>query len=57
MQAIAAWFRHFNETTGINLTIAYDPFDQARFLHGLLITLELSGVTLVASVLVGIVGA
>ena len=57
MQAIAAWFRHFNETTGINLTIAYDPFDQARFLHGLLITLELSGVTIVASVLVGIVGA
>lgn len=57
MHAIATWFRHLHETTGINLTIAYDPFDRARFLHGFVVTLELSAVTIVGSVLVGIVGA
>ena len=57
MHAIASWFRHLNDTAGINLTIAYDPFDRARFFHGALITLELSAITIVASVLVGIIGA
>jgi polar amino acid transport system permease protein len=57
MNGIAAWFRHLHETTGINLTIAYDPFDRARFFHGLLVTLELSGITIAASVIVGIIGA
>jgi polar amino acid transport system permease protein len=57
MNAIAAWFRHLNETTGINLTIAYDSFDRARFLNGLLTTLELCAITITASVVVGIIGA
>jgi len=34
MQMIAAWFKHLYQTTGINLTIFYDPFDRARFLTG-----------------------
>jgi polar amino acid transport system permease protein len=54
---IAAWFKHLNSTTGVNFTIFYDPFDRARFLHGFWLTLELSGVTILGSVLVGIVGA
>lgn len=57
MHAIAIWFRHLHETTGINLTIAYDQFDRARFLSGLVVTLELSAVSIVGSVVVGIVGA
>ena len=57
MTGVAAWFRHLHETTGINLTIAYDTFDRARFLNGLLVTLELSAITIVASLLVGIIGA
>lgn len=57
MHAIVTWFRHLDETTGINLTIAYDPFDRARFLSGFLITLELSGISIVGSVVVGIIGA
>jgi polar amino acid transport system permease protein len=57
MNGIATWFRHLHETTGINLTIAYDPFDRARFFHGLLVTLELSAVTIAGSVVVGIIGA
>ena len=54
---IAAWFSHLNDTTGINFTIFYDSFDGARFLKGFLVTLELCGVTLFGSVLVGILGA
>lgn len=57
MHGIALWFRHLNETTGINLTIAYDPFDRTRFVAGFLVTLELSAVSIAGSVLVGIVGA
>ena len=55
--AIANWFSHLNDTTGVNFTIFYDPYDRARFLDGFWLTLELSGVTIVGSVLVGIVGA
>lgn len=57
MDAIAAWFRHLYQTTGINVTIVYDPFDRARFLHGFLVTSELSVVCVVGSVIVGVVGA
>lgn len=54
---IADWFRHLNATTGINFTVFYDPFDATRFVHGLWVTIELSVVTIIASVLVGVIGA
>lgn len=54
---LALWFRHLNAATGINLTIAYDPFDRGRFAHGFLTTIELSVITIAGSVLVGIIGA
>lgn len=57
MHGIATWFRHLYETTGINLTIAYDPFDRARFLDGFLVTLELSAITIIGSIVVGVIGA
>lgn len=57
LPGIAGWFAHLNATTGINFTVFYDPFDRARFIHGFWVTLELSGVTIFGSVLVGIVGA
>ena len=57
MNAIAQFFRHLYQTTGINLTIFYDPFDRARFLHGLEITIELSVITILASIFIGVVGA
>ncbi len=44
-------------TTGINLSIAYDPFDRTRFLHGLLVTIELSAITIVLSIVIGVIGA
>jgi len=55
--AIAAWFSHLNDTTGINFTIFYDPFDASRFLQGFWLTLALSGVTILGSVAVGVIGA
>jgi len=57
MNVIAAWFKQLYQTTGINLTIFYDPFDRARFLHGFLVTIELSVICLVASMIVGVIGA
>src|SRR5262249_12600221 len=51
------WFRTLHETTGINLTIFYDPFDRARFFNGFLTSLRLMGICLVASVAIGVVGA
>ncbi|MGA9866419.1 MAG: amino acid ABC transporter permease [Acetobacteraceae bacterium] len=54
---LEAWFKHLYATTGINLTIAYDPFDRARFLHGLLVTIELSVITIVCSIVIGVIGA
>src|ERR1700733_7535973 len=57
MNPLAAWFSHLNDTTGINFTVFYDPFDGVRFFQGFLVTLELCGVTILGSVLVGILGA
>lgn len=57
MDIIAAWFKHLYETTGVNLTIFYDPFDRARFLDGLLVTFELSVICIAGSIVVGVVGA
>ncbi|MGH7156400.1 MAG: amino acid ABC transporter permease [Acetobacteraceae bacterium] len=54
---IADWFRQLYATTGINLTIFYDPFDRSRFLHGLATTIELSVICLLASVAIGVIGA
>src|SRR6202045_1925515 len=51
------WFRTLHETTGINLTIFYDPFDRARFFNGFLTSLRLMAVCLVCSVAIGVVGA
>jgi len=54
---LAQWFRRLNETAGINLPMFYDPFDRARFLHGLWVTIALSIITILASIVIGIVGA
>src|SRR4029453_168769 len=57
MQPIYDWFREFYERTGINLTFIYDDFDRARIIKGFLLTLELSVITIILSILVGIAGA
>lgn len=57
MDTFFQWFRVLYDDTGINLTIFYDEFDRVRFIDGLFTTIELSAVCLVASALIGIVGA
>jgi len=57
VSAVWDWFRTLYETTGIKLTILYDAFDRARFANGFLTSVRLMAVCLVASVMVGIVGA
>lgn len=57
MTALADWFRWLYDATGINLTYMYDAFDQARILTGIWLTLELSAVTIVLSILIGVFGA
>lgn len=54
---IEAWFRWLYDATGINLTIFYDSYDRRRFIEGVVLTLQLSVACIVASVVIGIVGA
>jgi polar amino acid transport system permease protein len=57
MEFFEDFFRGLADTRGINLSIAYDPLDRARFLRGLWTTITLSTICLVLSVIIGIVGA
>lgn len=57
MQRIYDWFRWLYDTTGINLNYMYDDFDRARMLKGVWLTLELSIITVLLSILVGMIGA
>jgi polar amino acid transport system permease protein len=56
-QPLWDWFRVLYETTGIKFTIFYDAFDRVRFLNSFLTSVRLMGVCLVASVVIGVVGA
>jgi polar amino acid transport system permease protein len=57
LQPIWDWFRTLHETTGINLTIFYDAFDRARFFASFITSLRLMILSLVASVIIGVIGA
>src|SRR5205085_5259593 len=57
LQPLWDWFRVLNETTGIKLTIFYDAFDRARFFNGFFTSVRLMAMCLVASVIIGVVGA
>jgi polar amino acid transport system permease protein len=57
MQPIYDWFQQLYDTTGINLPFIYDGFDRARMLRGLWLTIELSIITIILSVAIGVVGA
>src|SRR6266850_2548471 len=57
LQPLWDWFRVLHDTTGIKLTIFYDAFDRGRFIGGFLTSIRLMGVCLVASVVIGVIGA
>ena len=57
LQPLWDWFQVLYETTGIKFTIFYDAFDRVRFLNSFLTSVRLMGICLVASVVIGVVGA
>ena len=57
MDGVAPWFLWLHQAHGANFTILYDAFDSARFLRGIGTTIRLAVVSIVASILVGILGA
>lgn len=57
IEAIQDWFRRLYETTGYNFTVFYDPYDWDRYVAGLRTTLLLAVSTILASLVIGAVGA
>jgi polar amino acid transport system permease protein len=57
MGIFADYFHWLADAHGINFSIFYDPFDQARFLRGLATTIWLSLICILASVVLGLAGA
>ena len=57
LQNVADWFRWLHTAHGINLTIFYDPIDARKFASGIWTTIELSVACIIASTIVGVVGA
>src|SRR5262250_2654754 len=51
------WFRQLHAATGIKLTIFYDAFDRTRFINGFLTSVRLMALCIVASVVIGVLGA
>jgi polar amino acid transport system permease protein len=57
MDRVADWFRWLYEAHGINLSLFYDAYDGERFLGGLATTVKLSVVAILASLVLGLLGA
>ncbi|MGD9769866.1 MAG: amino acid ABC transporter permease [Pseudolabrys sp.] len=57
MFGIDDWFRRLYDTSGINFTYLYDAYDRGRFLAGIVLTLELATICIIASIVIGVVGA
>lgn len=53
---IASFFTWLNDAYGLNFSIFYDAFDQARFLKGLWTTVYICLVSITASVVLGLLG-
>lgn len=57
MNMIYNWFADLYQQYGINLSVFYDFYDRGRFFGGLMMTLWLSVVSIVLSVVIGVVAA
>src|SRR6476469_8956372 len=57
IEVVQAWFQRLYETTGFNFTVFYDPYDWDRYVAGLRMTLLLGISTILASLVIGAVGA
>lgn len=54
---IAPFFKHLYDATGWNFVIFYDRYEYGRFLHGAAISLELISLSLLLSLVIGVLGA
>jgi polar amino acid transport system permease protein len=57
MDAISDWFQRLYESTGLNFSVFYDPYDWNRYVDGLKMTLILSVTTILISLVLGAAGA
>ena len=57
MEALADWLRELYNDTGINFVHFYDDAERARFLRGMWFTIKLSAVSILASIVIGMIGA
>lgn len=57
MESLADWLRELYADTGINFVHFYDDFERARLLRGMWFTVKLSLISLLASIVIGVVGA
>jgi polar amino acid transport system permease protein len=57
MDAIPDWFQRLYESTGLNFSVFYDPYDWNRYVDGLKMTLILSVTTILLSLVLGAAGA
>ena len=57
MDAIPDWFRELYQSTGLNFTVFYDAYDWNRYVQGVKMTLILSVITILASLVLGALGA
>jgi len=54
LRGVGLWLR---DQFGINLSVLYDPYDAARYLRGLALSVALSATAIVAALLLGYLGA
>ena len=57
MDAISDWFQRLYESTGLNFSVFYDPYDWNRYVDGLKTTLILGVTTILLSLVLGAAGA
>ena len=57
METIELYFLWLKQSQGINLSIGYDAWDRAQFFGGVWLTVQLSVLSILFSLIVGVVGA
>jgi polar amino acid transport system permease protein len=57
MEALADWLKELYNDTGINFVHFYDDYERGRLLRGMWVTIELSVLSILASIVIGILGA
>lgn len=56
-ETISHFFRHLNESTGMNFIVFYDDYEFDRFLEGAGLSLQLMGWSILLSLVIGVLGA